>query len=147
MSGTGGQNRLRRPRLPVASKSAGRVARGRMAHRQGHRGEGWAMTWLMLKGYRILGFRLKTRQGEIDLLARKGRVLVIAEVKRRASLEAALAALGPDQQGRLMAAGQALLRQRPSLQGYRLRLDLIALVPGRFPIHVQDLIAHRGARV
>ena len=40
----------------------------------------------MAKGYRILGFRLKTPPGEIDLLAQRGRTLAVVEVKRRATL-------------------------------------------------------------
>lgn len=144
MNGRGEPSRLRRPPRTVQRKSPQRIVRGQTAHRQGHRAEWWAAAWLMLKGYQILGFRLRTRQGEIDLLARKGRVLVVAEVKRRASLEAALAAVGPEQRRRLRAAGQTLLRQRPSLQGYDLRLDMIALVPRRFPRHVANLVNDEG---
>lgn len=131
--------RLRVPRPEARPKASHRIDRGRTAHRTGHAAEWWAAAWLMLKGYQILGFRLRTRQGEIDLLARKGRALILVEVKRRPDLPTALAALGPVQTARLLAAGRALLRQRPSLQGYSLRLDLIALVPGRFPIHVCNL--------
>ena len=145
MNPPGVPQKLDRPRRVPIPKSAGRVGRGRQAHRQGHRAEWWAAAWLMLKGYQILGFRLRTRQGEIDLLARKGRVLVIAEVKRRPNLDAALAAVGPEQTARLRRAGQTLLRQRPSLGGYNLRLDLIALVPGRFPVHVRNLVRDEGA--
>jgi Holliday junction resolvase-like predicted endonuclease len=37
----------------------------------------------MLKGYQIVAFRLKGRAGEIDILARRGRVLAVVEVTRR----------------------------------------------------------------
>ena len=44
-----------------------RIARGAAARLAGRRSEVWAAMWLMAKGYRILGFRLKTPQAEIDL--------------------------------------------------------------------------------
>jgi len=89
----------------------------------------------MSRGYQLLGFRLKIRAGEIDILARRGRVLAVVEVKRRATLEAALAALTARQYDRLLAAGRAVLRQRPSLAGHLLRIDIVALAPGRLPRH------------
>ena len=123
-----------------------RVALGGVAHKAGHRSEWLAAAWLMAMGYQILGFRLKTRAGEIDILARRGRVLAVVEVKRRATLEAALAALGPDQYDRLVAAGRSVLRQRPSLAGHVLRIDMVALAPGRFPRHRRGVAARgRGA--
>ena len=63
------------------------------AERRGRRSENLAAWLLMLKGYRILGFRLKTPQAEIDLLAKRGDVLAVVEVKQRATLEAALEAV------------------------------------------------------
>ena len=89
----------------------------------------------MLKGYQVLAFRLKGRGGEIDILARRGRVLAVVEVKRRATLDQALAALSAKQYDRLLAAGRAVLRQRPSLAGHILRIDMVALAPGRLPRH------------
>ena len=112
-----------------------RVGRGAQAHRAGHASEWLAAVLLMAKGYQVLGFRLKTRAGEIDILARRGRILAVVEVKRRATMDAALAALTPDQFDRLLAAGRAVLRQRPSLAGHRLRIDMVTLAPGRFPRH------------
>ena len=93
----------------------------------------------MLKGYQVLGFRLKARGVEIDILARRGRTLVVVEVKRRATIEAALAAVTPQQLERLRGAGGALLRQRPGLSGLVMRIDTVALAPGRFPRHRRGL--------
>jgi putative endonuclease len=90
----------------------------------------------MLKGYQILGFRLKTRAGEIDLLARRGRVLAVIEVKRRRTMAQAQAALAADQYARLLAAGEAAMRNRPALKDLRLRIDMVALAPGQFPRHL-----------
>ena len=126
--------RLKAPRVVVA-KRGWRVALGALSHRAGHRSEWIAAALLMCRGYQLLGFRLKTRAGEIDILARRGRVLAVVEVKRRATLEQALAALSAKQYDRLLTAGRAVLRQRPSLAGHLLRIDMVALAPGRLPRH------------
>ena len=120
-----------------------RQARGAAARTAGRRAEVWAALWLMAKGYRILGFRLRTPQGEIDLLAQRGRVLAVVEVKQRASLQAALEAVSDVQRERLRRAGRAIAARRPSLQNMAVRLDLIALAPGRLPVHAPD--AWKGA--
>ena len=115
-----------------------RIARGAAARRSGRRSEVWAAVWLMAKGYRILGFRLKTPQAEIDLLAIRGDVLAVVEVKSRTSLAAALESVGFDQRDRLRRAGATLAARRPSLAGAAVRLDLLALAPGRLPRHIPD---------
>jgi len=119
-----------------------RIARGTQARLSGRRSEVWAACWLMARGYRILGFRLKTPQAEIDLLAKKGDVLAVVEVKSRTGIEAALEAVGFDQRERLRRAGTTLAARRPSLAHCAVRLDLVALAPGRLPRHIPD--AWRG---
>ena len=109
-----------------------RGARGREA---GRTAEWWAALWLMLHGWRVLGFRLKAPGAEIDLLARRGGVLAVVEVKRRGDLALALGALHPAQAARLIAAGHALQARRPALRHLALRLDTVALAPGRLPRH------------
>ena len=120
-----------------------RSRRGAAARLSGRRGEVLAALWLMAKGYRILGFRLKTPQAEIDLLAIRGRTLAVVEVKRRADLLAALEAVSFDQRDRLRRAALALASRRPALAGAAVRLDLMALAPGRLPMHIPD--AWKGA--
>ena len=115
-----------------------RQARGALARRSGRRGEVFCALWLMAKGYRILGFRLRTPLGEIDLLARKGKVVAIVEVKRRARLEDALEAVTFVQRERLLRAARSLAARYPNLAGAAIRLDLIALAPGRLPRHIAD---------
>ena len=118
--------------------SQARSQRGGAARLSGRRAEVWAALVLMLKGYRILGFRLKTRQGEVDLLALKDRVLAVVEVKSRATPEAALEAVRIEQRERLRRAGAQLAANRPALRGVTVRLDLIALSPGKWPRHIPD---------
>jgi putative endonuclease len=97
-----------------------------------------AALWLMAKGYRILGLRLRTPIAEIDIVARRGRVLAAVEVKTRTTLDASLAAVGADQRLRLRRALAAFAARRPGLNSAILRLDLMALAPGRFPRHIPD---------
>ena len=118
--------------------SSVRRERGLAARRSGRRAEIVCALWLMAKGYRILGFRLKTPQGEIDLLAQKAGVIVVVEVKRRTTLEEALEAVTWRQRERLVRAAQSLAARRPALAGAAVRLDLIALAPGRLPRHIMD---------
>ena len=120
-------------------KAAWRQAKGGTAFRAGHAAEWVAAFWLMLRGYRILGFRLKSRAGEIDLLACRGRVLAVVEVKRRATIQAARLALKPAQFDRLVAAGEAIRRNRPGLQRLELRIDMVALAPWRVPRHLRGV--------
>jgi putative endonuclease len=115
-----------------------RRATGYRARLAGRRGEIVSALWLMAKGYRILGFRLKTPQGEIDLLARKGRVIAVVEVKLRGSTELALEAVTQRQRERLRRAGETFAARRPDLRGASIRLDLMALAPGRWPCHIRD---------
>ena len=115
-----------------------RSARGAAARRSGRRGEVLAALWLMLKGYRILGFRLRTPQGEIDLLAYRRGVLAVVEVKRRGGLIEELEAVTPQQRERLRRAGSAIAARRPALAGASVRLGLLALAPGKLPTHHPD---------
>jgi putative endonuclease len=115
-----------------------RRARGAAARLSGRRGEVLAALWLMAKGYSILGFRLRTPHGEIDLVARRGRVLAAVEVKARTTLEAALEAVSASQRQRLRRAIRALAARRRGLENSVVRLDLMALAPGRFPRHIPD---------
>ena len=131
--------RLPRPTLAPRPKAAWRRTKGGTAFRSGHAAEWVAAVLLMAKGYQILGFRLKDRAGEIDLLARRGRFLAVVEVKRRATLEAARLALKPAQYDRLVAAGQAIRRKRPALQSLDLRIDMVALAPWRVPRHLRGV--------
>jgi putative endonuclease len=115
-----------------------RRARGAAARKLGRRAEVLAALWLMAKGYRILGFRLATPLGEIDLLAQRGRVLAVVEVKQRATIEDALDAVTPTQRDRLRRAAAHLSAHRAGLRDLLVRLDLIALAPGRPPRHLPD---------
>lgn len=122
----------------------GRIERGARARREGRRAEWAAALLLMAKGYRILGMRLRTPQGEVDLAAVRGGVLAIVEVKRRRTIDEALLAVSPNQRARLRRAGQALASRGGRAKTVVVRLDLMALAPGRWPRHIADAWGDRG---
>lgn len=122
-----------------------RLLRGRNAERRGRRSETFAAAMLMLKGYRILGRRVRTRAGEIDLIARApGGVICFIEVKARDGAVAALDSVSARQRGRIGQAAQLWLASRPGIGARAIRFDVIALAPGRLPHHLRDAWRDEG---
>jgi putative endonuclease len=115
-----------------------RRERGAAARLSGRRAEWAAALWLMAKGYRIVGWRLRTPQGEVDLVALRGAVLAIVEVKQRRTTEEALLAVDWTQRDRLRRAGRGLGDRLQRNKTLVVRLDLVAIAPGRCPRHIPD---------
>lgn len=92
--------------------------------------------YLWLRGYRILRWRYKTKLGEIDLIAQRGKSLVFIEVKGRESLDDAIAAVSPQSQKRIIDAARMFLSYNPALQSHDLRFDVMAVC---FPYHIKHL--------
>ncbi|MDV6227113.1 YraN family protein [Nitratireductor aquimarinus] len=111
----------------------------RKAYRLGHRGEWFAAMALRLKGYRILARRYRTKLGEIDLIARRGDVVAIVEVKARPTLEQAMDAVGYQAQSRIEHAADLWLGRQPDHARLSLRFDLVAILPRRWPVHVENV--------
>ena len=118
---------------------AGRVAaagRGRSAERRA--------AWLLrLKGYSILarGFRPAKNfgLGEIDIVARRGRMLAFVGGKARATEADAVFAITPKQQTRILKSAEHFLKVRPAYRGWPMRFDAVVLEKGRFwPRHLVD---------
>jgi putative endonuclease len=110
------------------------------AYQRGHTGESWAALWLRLKGYRILARRLKTRVGEIDLVAAApfGPVCFI-EVKARGAVRIVAESVGLSQQTRIARAAHLYLASRPGLARRGSRFDIVATVPRRLPVHLRNV--------
>jgi putative endonuclease len=114
------------------------MADRRRAEARGHRSETWAVWWLRLKGHRILGRRVKTRAGEIDLvtLSPFGPVCFV-EVKARGDARAAAEAVTPEQRTRIARAACLYLASRPALARRGARFDIITVAG--FPRHLRDV--------
>ena len=123
--------------------SAGRTKRRRRALRRGRRGEWLASLALMLKGYRILARRYRTRLGEIDLIARRGDLVLVVEVKVRPTLVEAMEAVGRLSERRIEAAADLWLARQPDHTRLSLRFDMVAVTPRRWPVHVENIFQGR----
>lgn len=113
-------------------------AKRQIAEARGRQAERRAALWLRLKGYSILASRVKLPVGEIDLIARKGRLIAFVEVKSRARRDDALGAVSVQSWQRIARAAEAWMGQRPKLADYGWRYDIIALAPGQMPHHLKD---------
>lgn len=108
----------------------------------------WAETaacWaLRLKGYRIVARRFKTRLGEIDVIAVRGRTLAIVEVKARATRDLAASAISPHQQQRLIRAAHLFLAAHPSYADHIVRFDALLVTPFGWPVHLPSAFEAAG---
>jgi putative endonuclease len=107
------------------------------AFRLGVSAENRAALLLAAKGYRTLAKRWKTPVGEIDLVVKRGGLIVFVEVKARAGLDAAAEAVLPRQKKRIIAAAEAWLAAHPEHAGYDMRFDAILVAPGKLPRHIE----------
>jgi putative endonuclease len=109
------------------------------AERSGRRAEIWAALWLRLKGYRILQTRYKTKLGEIDLIAKKGKAIVFIEVKHRRNAEDGLHSVTDFQARRIGDAAELYMvkayRKHPDAE---MRFDIMITGARFFPIHIRD---------
>ena len=109
----------------------------RQAEKRGRRGEALAALLLRCKGYRILGRRVRTRAGEIDLVAKSPTGIVcFVEVKTRPQDGLAAEAVGQRQRARIVRAAEFYLAGRKAEKG--VRFDVVTVVPGRLPRHLRD---------
>jgi len=91
---------------------------------------------LVAKGYRILARRYQVKGGEIDIVARRGDSIAFVEVKARATLDEAHAAIDHVKRRRISRAARVWLAANPWASRLTLRGDAISLAPWRWPAHV-----------
>ncbi|MET0940243.1 MAG: YraN family protein [Mesorhizobium sp.] len=114
------------------------------AYRRGHRGEWLAALAVMLKGFRIVARRYRTKLGEIDLIARRGDLVLIIEVKVRATLIEAMDAIARQSERRIEAAADLWLSRQPDYGRLSVRFDMVAVLPRRWPVHVENVFYGRN---
>lgn len=76
--------------------------------------------------------------GEIDLIARRGHVLVFVEVKARGDFATAADSVSHHQRRRITRAARAFLASRPELGNLDIRFDVMLVSPLRLPRHITD---------
>ncbi len=108
------------------------------AYRFGLAAETACVWWLRARGYRVLARRFNARVGEIDIVARRGQLLVMVEVKARRGGDISLAVPTPRQRRRIARAAEAFLARSPRLADCDIRFDLMVARPWRLPRHLRD---------
>ena len=98
--------------------------------------EARAALYLAAKGFRPLAKRWKSPAGELDLVVKRGRLIVFVKVRARPRLEDAAEAILPRQQRRIVAAVGAWLAAHPEHAGYDMHFDAVLVAPGRMPQHI-----------
>src|SRR5438067_10767614 len=95
-----------RPRARPMAKPTEPCPERQLAFRLGLSAESRAAALLIVKGFRILARRWKSPFGEIDIVARRRRLLVFVEVKARAQLDDSAWSVTPRQRARLVAGAE-----------------------------------------
>lgn len=115
------------------------LSQKRAALKWGKRGEKLALISLVLRGYRIEARNYTAHHGEIDLIARRGRVIAFIEVKARANWAQAENAIDGSKTSRMARAASHWLTRHAWAGDYTLRIDAIDIVPWRWPRHRTDI--------
>ena len=110
----------------------------RKAHQRGLTAETFAAWYLRLTGWRILKRRYKTKVGEIDLIAKKRKTVAFIEVKARKSRSAALEAVTPASQKRIVRAAKLFVAEHPKAGFFTLRFDVIVVRPWALPERIAN---------
>jgi len=105
------------------------VAEGRSTSARGTRGEDRAAEYLRGRGWDILARNVRSRRGEIDLVAGRDDVLAFVEVKAWTAYgpQDLEYAVGTAKRRRLRETARFFLSRRPELAGRRARFDVVLL--------------------
>ncbi|WP_424362016.1 YraN family protein [Methylocystis parvus] len=110
----------------------------RAARAYGLQAETIATLWLRARLYTILDRNYRIKDGEIDIVARRGRTIAFVEVKARGDLEDAFIAITPQKQRRITRAANRWVATHPWAMNYTLRADAIFVAPGKLPRHLEN---------
>jgi putative endonuclease len=98
----------------------------------GTQAENSAAAFLEQQGFEIVARNFLRRVGELDLVARHGDLLIVAEVRTRASdrFGGAAASVTRSKQRRIIMTAALFLDQHPALRRCRVRFDVIVVRHG-----------------
>ncbi|MBK9178929.1 MAG: YraN family protein [Acidimicrobiales bacterium] len=101
----------------------------------GASGEEAAARWYVERGYDVLARNWRCRSGEIDLILRRGRTVVISEVKTRSSdaFGAPVEAVGRDKRVRLRHLAARWLEESGVRAG-EIRFDVVSVLAGQVEV-------------
>ena len=110
----------------------------RYREKQGRSAEFLASFWLKLKGYEILEKRFRLKSGEIDLIAKRGRIIAFIEVKARRSIELGLNSVPEKSWRRIARSAQIWMSHKQKYADHDWRYDLVIVCPWKLPVHFKD---------
>jgi putative endonuclease len=113
------------------------ISRAQAEH-AGRKAEHFAAFALQLKGYVIVARRAKNARGEVDLIARRGKVLAFVEVKMRQKQSDPATILTPKQMQRIVNGATGWAASRPWARHCQWRYDFVLVTPWRWPVHLRD---------
>ena len=123
----------RRAAVPKRPASPKRQA----AEEAGRRGEDAAATYLEAQGWHVLARRVRTKAGEVDLVARRGALVAFVEVKARATAHELDFAIDERRLARVAAAAELLMADYAG-PGDDIRVDVVLIAPGEPPRHIEN---------
>eukprot|EP00919_Chromeraceae_sp_WS-2016_P071810 GHVR01169996.1.p2 GENE.GHVR01169996.1~~GHVR01169996.1.p2 ORF type:complete len:126 (-),score=9.72 GHVR01169996.1:1115-1492(-) len=97
---------------------------------EGRKAESRAANYLRLRGYKIIEERFKTSDGEVDIIARKGKVFAFVEVKQRATQQAIDQSMDWRGEQRIMAAAEIWVERHfyDLPPNFEIRFDFASIV-------------------
>jgi len=122
-------------RPPARSVASQRPER-QIAFRTGISAESRAAAFLIAKGFRIVARRWRCPLGEIDIIARRRRLLIFVEVKARERLDDAAWSVSARQRMRIAGAAEAWLALNPDQSITDIRFDAMLVAPRSIPRHI-----------
>ena len=109
-----------------------------LAEKRGRRAEGIAAGWLRLHGWRILAKRVRTTRGEVDIVAKRRKMVAFVEVKARSNIRDLDLSIDQHRLKRVAAAAEILYSQFCK-NGEDARIDVILVAPRRWPTHLTNV--------
>jgi len=106
---------------------AANISRRQHAFKHGRGAEANARWLLCAKGYRVLARNFRHPLDEVDLIVRRGRLLIFVEVKFRADRDTGPYAVSPAQWRRISAGASGFVARHPHYAGLVWRFDLFVV--------------------
>ena len=108
--------------------------------KSGYWAETLALFYLLFKGYFPVARNVingkGTHAGEVDLIVRRGKLLVFVEVKKRQNLEQAAYAIKERQKQRIIRGAEAFLKKHKKYDSFDIRFDAVLV---EFPFKIRHL--------
>lgn len=89
-------------------------------------------------GYKIIERNYKTKLGEIDIIARKGDLVAIVEVKARKTLQESIDGVSYQSTKRIEDTADLWLSKQQDAHLISMRFDIVAVQPHKWPVHLKD---------